>query len=674
VPGRGAAAVLSHRLWRRRFGERRDVLGSPITLDGEGYSVVGVMPPDFRFPLGEADLFVPLALTAEELSEDERGSHYLEVLARLAPGVNIDSAQASMDALAARLERDHADSYRDAGFGISVGPLREELVEGARTPLLLLLGAVGFVLLIACANIANLLIARAAGRGREMAVRTALGAGRGRLAQQVFAESFLLALAGGVLGILIAVWGVDWIRTLAPEDFPRLAEVRVDRTALGFAALLACATGIFFGFAPALSMPSRELPQRLKEGARGSTLGRRGKRVRRLLVVMETALALALLVGASLLLRSLQALERVDPGVDPERLLTLRVALPAVRYPEEKDTTAFRERLLPEITRIPSVRNAAITNQLPLGGTRMSQNYTLEGPTSLGEEDPEVELTTYLATPGYLETLGIPLRQGRDFSESDIASSPFVAILDEGLAQRLWPKEGAIGKRIRVGGQSTLGAPWRTIVGVASHVHHERLDSSGREQIYLPFPQRPAPYARSLFVAVKTAGDPESIALEVEKSIHSIDPELAVFDVATMDRRVAAAMRQPRFRTLLLTLFSLTALVLAAIGVYGVVAQAVGERERENAVRIALGARPAQIAGLVLRESAVSAMMGIALGTIGAAAGARILGSLLFGVGTFDATAFFGAPLVLALVALASSYLPVRRATRVDPVTALRSE
>jgi putative ABC transport system permease protein len=674
VPGRGHVAALSHQLWRRRFAERPDVLGASMSLDGETHSIVGVLPPDFRFPLGEADLFVPLALSAEELSEDERGSHYLDVLARLAPGVTVDSARTSMDALAARLDRDHPDAYRDAGFGISLGPLREQLVEGARTPLLVLLGAVALVLLIACANIANLLIVRAAGRGREMAVRTALGAGRGRIAQQLFAESFLLALAGGALGILVAVWAVDLIHALAPGDFPRLAELRVDRTALGFAALLACATGIVFGLAPSLSMPSRELPDRLKEGARGMTLGRRGRGVRRLLVVLETAMALALLVAASLLLRSLRALERVDPGVDPANLLTLRVALPAMRYPEEKDTTSFRERLLPEISRIPGVRRVAITNQLPLGGTRMSQNYTLEGPTFLDDQDSEVELTTYLVTPGYLETLGIPRLQGLDFSDSDTASSPYVAIVDERLAARLWPDESAVGKRIRVGGPSTLGAPWRTIIGVAGHVHQERLDSIGREQVYLPFPQRPPAYARSLFVAVKTDGDPETAAPAVARSIHSIDPELAVFDVATMERRVSTAMGQPRFRTLLLTLFSLTALALAAIGIYGVVAQVVSERERESAVRIALGARPAQIALLVLRESASSALLGIGLGTLGAAAGARILGSLLFGIDTFDAVAFLGAPVVLALVALVSSYLPARRATCVDPIAALRSE
>ncbi len=554
--GRGGVAALSHRLWLRRFGARPDVLGTSIKLDAETYSIAGVMPADFRFPLGEADLWAPLALSPEEWSEDERGSHYLSVLARLSPGVSEASARASMDALAARLDRDHPDSYRDSGFGISLGPLQAQLVEGARTPLLVLLGAVAFVLLIACANIANLLIARAAGRGREMAVRTALGAGRGRLAQQLFAESFLLALAGGALGVLTAVWGVDVIRALAPSDFPRLEEVRVDRAALGFAALLACATGIVVGLAPALSMPSRELPQRLKEGARGVTLGRRGRRMRRLLVVLETALALALLVGAGLLLRSLHALGRVDPGVDPERLLTLRVTLPAVRYPEEKDTTAFRERLLTAISSVPSVRTASIANQLPLGGTRMSQNYTLEGPTSLGETDAEVELTTYLTTPRHFETMGIPLVGGRDFSDGDTASSPLVAIVDERLSERLWPNESAVGKRIRVGGESTVGAPWRTVVGIAGHVHHERLDASGREQIYLPFPQRPAPYARSLFVAVKTAGDPEGIAPELTRSIRAIDPELAVFDVGTMERRVALAMRQPRFRTLLLAFFS----------------------------------------------------------------------------------------------------------------------
>ncbi len=672
--GRGRVAVLSHGLWRRRFQAQPDVLGTSITLDGEIYSVTGVMPADFRFPIGEADLWIPLALSAEEWSEDERGSHYLEVIGRLSPGISAASAQVSMNALAARLDRDHPDAYRDAGFGIDLGPLREQLVEGARTPLLVLLGAVGFVLLIACANIANLLIARAAGRTREMAVRMALGAGRGRLARQLLAESFLLAASGGVAGVLTAVWGVDLIRALAPPDFPRLTEVRVDGVALGFAALLACATGIVFGLAPTLSMPSRELPQRLKEGARGITLGRRGRRVRRLLVVLETALALALLVGSSLLLRSLHALGRVNPGLDPEGLLTFRIALPAVRYPEEKDTTAFRERLLREISALPSVRTVSIANQLPLSGTRMSQNYTLEGPTSLGAQDQEVELTTYLATPRHFETMGIPLLRGRDFSESDTAASPPVVVLDEQVAERLWPKESAIGKRIRVGGQSTLGAPWRTIVGVSGHVHHERLDSGGREQIYLPFPQRPPPYARSLFVAVKTARDPEAIAPEVLRSVRAIDPELAVFDVATMDRRVAVALRQPRFRTLLLGFFSITALALAAVGIYGVVAQAVGERERESAVRIALGARPAEIARLVLRESAGSATLGIALGTIGAAAIARVLGSLLFGVDAFDRVAFLGAPAVLALVALAASYIPARRATRVDPIAALRSE
>ncbi len=673
-PGSGGVVVLSHGLWQRRFGARPDVLDSRITLDGETYSIVGVMPGDFRFPLGEPDLWMPLALSPEEWSEQERGSHYLEAIGRLTPGVSVAAARAAMDALAARLDRDHPETYRDAGFGISLDPLQKELVAGARTPLLVLLGAVGFVLLIACANIANLLVVRAAGRGREMAIRSALGAGRLRLFQQLLSESLILALAGGLLGVLAAVWGVDSIRTLGPSDFPRLREVRVDLTALGFGALLACATGLVFGSVPALPRTSSELPQELKEGARGATLGRRGRGVRRLLVLLETSLAMVLLVGASLLLRSLHALGRVNPGLDPERLFTLRIALPAVRYPEERQTTAFRERLLDEIAAVPGVRRAAITSQLPLGGTRMSRNYTIEGPTALGEGALEIELTTSLVTPGYFETLRIPIVRGQDFTERDTAASPLVAILDASLAGRLWPNESAIGKRIRIGGSSTLGAPWRTIVGVAGHVHQERLDSTGREQIYLPFPQLPPPYARSLFVTVKTSTEPETVFPGVARAVQAVDPELAVFDAATMEERVASALRQPRFRTGLLTFFSLTALLLAAVGIYGVVAQTAGERERENAVRIALGARPAQIVRFVLREGALTSILGIALGTIGAAAGARVLGALLFGIEPFDAVTFIGAPAALSLVALAASYIPARRATRVDPIAALRSE
>lgn len=579
-----------------------------------------------------------------------------------------------MNALAARLDRDHPETYRDAGFGISLAPLQQELVADARVPLLLLLSAVGFVLLIAGANIANLLVARAAGRGREMAIRTALGAGRRRLFMQFLAEGMLLSLAGGILGVLAAVWGVDGIRALGPSDFPRLGEVRVDLTALGFGAGLACATGIVFGCVPLLPITPPETPQRLKEGGRGHTLGRRGRALRSLLVVVETALALVLLVGATLLLRSLDALGKVDPGLEPERLLTLRVALPAVRYPEEREITAFRARLLAEIITMPGVHRAAMTSHLPLSGTRMSRNYTFEGPTSLGEHDPEIELTTSLVTPGYLRTTGIPLLRGQEFSEKDTATSPLVAIVDESLTERLWPNENPIGKRLRVGGSSTFGEPWRTIVGVAGHVRHERLDARGREQIYLPFPQLPAPYARSLFVAVKTTGEPEGIVSEVASAVHRVDPELAVFDIATMERRLATALRQPRFRTLLLSLFAVTALLLAAVGVYGVVAQAVGERERENAVRVALGARPAQIRRLVLRESALTSLLGMVLGTIGAAAGARLLGALLFGVDQLDAITFLGAPAVLSLAALAASYLPARRATRRDPIAALRSE
>ncbi|MGH9337414.1 MAG: FtsX-like permease family protein, partial [Vicinamibacteria bacterium] len=411
-----------------------------------------------------------------DLSDDERGSHYLDVVARLKPGLSVGRAQTALDALAARLDRDHPDAYRDAGFGISLDSLHEDLVASTRKPLLLLLGAVGFVLLIACANIANLLLSRAAGREREIALRTALGAGRLRLLQQLLGESMLLAILGGSIGVLLAVWGVDLLRSFGPSDLPRLDDVELDGTVLGSALLLICATGIAFGLAPALHWKVTRLPQRLKDGARSATIGRRGAALRGSLVVLETALATVLLIGASLFVRSLMALGRVDPGLEAEELLTLRVSLPEIRYPDEPRLSEFRENLLSRISTLPGVRNAAATSHLPLGGQSMSRNFTIEGPSALGEGLSELEIQSYLVTPGYFETMGIPRARGEDFSRRDTAESPLAVIIDETLAGRLWPHQDPIGRRIRTGGLQSDVSPWRTIVGVVGFVRHHRLD------------------------------------------------------------------------------------------------------------------------------------------------------------------------------------------------------
>jgi predicted permease len=670
-PGRDRVAVLSHGLWRRRFGGRPDVVGTEMRLDGERHSIVGIMPERFRSPLGEADLWLPLAFRPEELSEDERGSHYLDVIVRLKQDLSLVQAQASLDALAARLDRDHPESYRDAGFGIGLGLLHEELVAGSRKPLLLLLGAVGFVLLTACANVANLLLFRASERRREMALRAALGAGRRRLSQQLLGESLTLAAIGGILGILLAIGGVDLLRALGPADLPRLGDVAVDRSILGWALLLTGATGVAFGLVPALF---DNVPQGLKDGSPNATVGRQRASLRGALVVLETAVAMVLLVGASLLLRSLLSLGQVNPGLEPQELLTLRLSLPAARYPDQPRSREFRETLLQRIEALPGVKRAAATSHLPLGGLSMSRNFTIEGPSALSKGLSELELQSYLVSPGYFETMGIPRIRGEDFSTADTADSPFQVIIDERLAEKLWPGEDPIGRRLRTGGLQSEPSPWRVVAGTVGYVRHHRLDLEGREQLYFPFSQLPAPYTRSFFVTVKTEGDPQLLAPTVEKVIHGLDPELAVFDVKPMEFRVHSSLSQPRFRAGLLALFAATAVLLASIGVYGVLAFAVEQRRRETGLRMAMGARPGQIFRLVLRDGLAFTLLGIALGLAGAIGLSSVLETLLFGVRPLDGVTFAIAPALLMLVALAAISVPARRAMRVDPMVALRYE
>ena len=661
----GAARVvlLGEGFWRRRFGASPEVIGRSLLLSGVSHTVIGVVPQARRLQQ-EADVWTPLT-TDTALG---RRSDFLTVVGRLAPGVTAERAQQEMSTIATRLEREYPAS--NSGWGVELVGLQEQLVGAARPALLVFMGAVALVLLIACANVANLLLARVASREREVTIRAALGAPRHRLVRQLLGESVVLALAGGTVGMLVAMWGAQLLSALGPGAIPRREELGIDPAALGFALALSLTSGVLFGLVAARRALGVEAHAGIREGGRGLSGGVGLRRTRSLLVLSEVALAFILLVGAALLLRSFARLQQVEPGFAGGGLLTARVSLPRGTYAEEPARAAFGERLLARLQATPGVRSAALVSDLPLGGSPPYWAFTVAG---VEPPPPDVaqDAVVYFSSPGYFSTVGIPLRDGRLFDASDRADAPPVAVIGEALARRYWPDRSPLGQRITFDNPTDTSATWLTVVGVVGDVRQETLAAPAYPQVYLPFAQTPV---RSVVVVARSDGDPLGLLPALRGHTAELDPTLPLSEVATMDQVVAATLARPRVNALLLSGFALVALALAAIGIYGVISYGVIQRTRELGIRTALGADSSRLLRLVVRQGMAPVLLGVALGAAGALAGGRVLRSLLFGVGVADPATFVAVTLFLLGVALLASYLPARRASRSDPMVALRSE
>jgi putative ABC transport system permease protein len=669
---RGAAPVviLSENLWRSRFGADPKILGKSVTLEKRPFTVVGVMPASFRPPPFDEGRSTWIPLVQDPLFGPwmpRRGGHWLAVLARMKPGISAAQAQAEMDTIAARLAKDSPD---DSGWTIRLIPLQEVTVGGVRTALLVLLAAVGVVLLIACVNIANLLLTRATSRAREMGIRVALGAGRNRIVRQLLTESVVLGLFGGVLGVCLAWWGVHAFRSFLPSDLPRVHEIRIDGWVLGFALLLSIGASLVFGLAPAFFAAEHDVQASLKEGGARSGKGGVRKRMRNFLAVSEIALATVLLVSAGLLIRSFLTLTSVNPGFDANRLLRADISLPQFEYSKPLQWTAFSNSLMARIQAEPDMRDSAMAVPLPLASGFINLAFQIEGNPPLA---PGISRTADYASvsPGYFHVMRIPLLRGRTFDEQDVASTPRVALISETLAHIYFPNQDPIGKRMIFGFPPNGAAAPREIVGIVGDVRDAALDQESGPMMYVPFAQAPIWGGE---VVVRTDLSRSSAANTIREDVRSIDPDLPVTDVELMTTAISQSVAQPRFSTLLLSLFGVLAVVLAAAGIFGVISYWVASRTHEIGIRMALGATPRIVLSLILSESAKVLLFGLALGIAGALAIGRFLSTLLFGVRPADPLTYATVALLLTLVALAASYVPVRRAMRVDPLVALKYE
>lgn len=665
-PDGPAVAVLSYSLWSQRFGSDPNIVGATIHLDDTPCTVVGVMPPGFHFPDPDDVLWIPMAMTPAQLSN--HGSHYLRVVARLRPQVTLAQAQAQMDSIAQQLTAQYPDS--NASTGVNVVPLREQMVGEVRPALLILLGAVTLVLLVVCANVASLLLARAAARRREVAIRVALGAGRARLLRQLLTESILLSLLGCALGLLLARWGIHALQAISPPDLPRLGSFGLHVPVLLFSLSVSVLAGLVFGLAPALTALRGDMRAPLANSSHGVAGGPQG-RLRGFLVVAELALGIVVLAGAGLLLRSFLFLQDIPLGFDSTRVLSFRVILPRARYGKLEKSIAFYQRLLQNLQALPGVGSAAGISFLPLTFSGRTAAISIEGSTPLPSSQlPFADFR--MVTTGYFRTLGIPLAVGRDFSWDDTAALPAV-IISQSLARTFWPGRDPIGRRLKLGTAESAN-PWLTVVGVAGNVHQMDHTTEPRPAIYLSAAQDVGVGDTVRDWALRTSGDPLTLAPAVRDAVWSIDPALPVSRVQTMDHVLSSTLAPQQFNLLLLGLFAVLALVLSAVGLYGVTAYFVGQRTREIGLRMALGAGPGVILRMVLRQGGKLVALGIANGLAGALAASRVMSGLLYGIGANDPVTFSAAALLLAVVALVACYLPARRATRVVPIIALRSE
>ncbi|MCI0336031.1 MAG: ABC transporter permease [Acidobacteria bacterium] len=663
--GRDNVVVLGHGLWQRRFGGDQGLVGNTISLNGRSFTVIGIMPSGFQFP-AKVELWKPLAPNAQ--TRAARSAFWLPVIGRLKQGVTRAEAQTEMEQIGRRLEQQYREN--NEGYGINVVLMHEQLVGKIRPALLMLLVAVACVLLIACANVANLLLARAASRQKEIAIRAALGASRWRVVRQLLTESVLLAVIGGIAGLLLARWGLDALVALGPKDLPRAEMIGVDRTVLYFTLVLSLLTGIIFGLVPAIEASKVGLSEVLKEGGRSDSGGIRGQRIRELLVVVEIALALVLLVGAGLLIKSSWQLQQVNAGFNPDKLLKVQLNLPPSKYQDGARVAASYQQLIERLHTMPGVQGASASSSVMMEKVHNSGMFVIEGrPIEPNAQRPELPIDS--VTPEYFRMMGIPIVRGRSFAEQDGRDSLRVAIINETMARRFWPNEDPIGKRFKFGDRPESNNPWLTIVGVVGDTKRQGLDASVRIESFLPHAQRPT---RGMEVVVRTADNPLAMARTVREAVWSMDKDLPLSEIQTVEEMIGVRIAPRRFNMLLLGLFAAVALLLAAVGIYGVMSYTVSQRTHEIGIRMALGAQIKDVLKLVLRQGMMLVLLGVTIGLISSFALTRLIEGLLFGVSATDPLTFAGIPILLAIVALLACYIPARRATKVDPVVSLRYE
>ena len=659
-PGNNTVVIIGSGLWQRSFAADPEIVGKTIKLDEKAYTVVGVMAADFVFPNRRSEVWVPLTLSPQDA--DNRGGHNLQVVARLKPDITVKQAQTEMDSITAQLEQQY---QVNTGHRANVFSLYHEVVANARPALLVLLGAVAFVLLIACANVANLLFARSSARQKEMAIRTALGARRSRIIRQLLTESVILAIAGGTIGVLLALWGLDLLLAIGGNTIPRVKEIKIDSWVLEFSMLVSLATGLLFGMVPALQASKPDLNETLKEGGRGASGSIRHNRIRSSFVIAEVAICLVLLIGAGLMLRSFARVVNVNPGFNPDNLLSMNVALSGSRYGAAEQVTSFYQRTLERLSSLPGVQSAAATTGLPMAGGFGSRYFSIEGrpPQPAGQGfNANVNLTT----PGYFQTMNIPLIEGREFDQRDVVKAPEAVIINQDMVRRYWPDGDPIGKRLAVG-----NGPWRTVVGVVGDVKQAGLDIETRPEMFWPYYQLPLSFST---IVVRTSGEPEAMTSAVRSAMQDIDKDLPLYDVRPVNEVISESVAPRRFNMLLLGIFAGLALVLAAVGLYGVISYSVSQRTHEIGIRMALGASHKSVLRLVVGQGMALALIGVAIGVIASFFLTKFIATLLFGVSATDPVTFVAISVLLIGVSIMASLVPARRAMKVDPMVALRYE
>jgi putative ABC transport system permease protein len=669
-PGHDTVLLLSHGLWQRRFGGDPGIVNRQIQANGKTYTVVGVMPAGFDFP-EEAEMWAPLSFTTDDLGPNNRGSHGLEVIGRIKPGVTFGQARADLELVGSEMAEQHKEyPYAKYNFTLIAMPLLEDIAGDMKGPLWILMGAVALVLLIACANLAGLLLVRAASREREIAIRIALGAGARRIVRQLITESLLLSLLGGAIGMMLAPLALKALVESNAVALPRVVSTHIDLGVLLFTTALSLVTGILFGIIPALHVIRDVNCTALREGGRTQTVGASSRRLRRILVAGETAIALILLIGAGLLFKSFLHVLEVSPGFRADGVLTMRTALPNEKYPKPEQIRAFYRDALERIDRLPGVEAAGVVSNIPLGGGNSSGTITVDT-QSVPRDKTELEADQRVISPGYFKAMGVPILRGRDFDDRDSDTAAPVAIVDQTMAEKYWPGEDPIGKRVKLGDLNSTKMPWLTIVGEVGHVHNRTLEAMSRTEVYWPEAQLPF---SALTFAIRTSGDPLSLAPTVQKEIQAIDPDQPVYRVRAMTAVMAESVARRRLGATLLGVFAALALLLSVLGIYGVIAFDVAQRTNEIGIRIALGAQRGSVMQLMLSDGLRPVLMGIFVGMVGGAICGRLIRTMLFDAHSLDPIVLAGVALAMAVVACAACLFPAWRAARLSPMTALRYE